>query len=461
MAQNEAYPYTNKQIQTTSFSPKPIVVFTFDDAPTEDLTVIKPIFDSFGYKGTIYAIPGLSGTRRVSSGYTIDYMTKEQLHIMANAGWEIGAHTMTHIIMGGASEETIEYEMGESKKVLQNWGFKVTNFAYPFGGTDDLSKRIATKYFRTATLFGGPKTTISPPLNKPAVPRKSLGSFFDPVTTEFPTTNTFDNYYKHWVDDAVANNDLTVFALHSFATNDEQLGYLRATLQYCHDSDVDVMTLNEALDYFDNTLDIKAYNTDNSVKSELIFGADGGGHSEHLTIPKAIQSTEWKKYTDKTLPIDYPNGLSYLVSKDKIKWPMLNGTVIVYTEKMFGAVDLTRQWVSQTWATGMAYRTAKPDGTWNDFVNLTGSSFSLSAYKPFSATGATSIPAGGRLVLEVPNSTVIWSATVTGNTNRQLPAGIVYDCYNNGGNGIRIEIQNLSAVSVSLPATTEFNIKAV
>lgn len=232
LAQTEAYPFTSKQIQTTSFSPKPIVVFTFDDAPTEDLTVIKPMFDEFGYAGTIYAIPGLSGTRRVASGYTIDYMTKEQLKIMADAGWEIGAHTMTHIQMGIASEATIEYEMGESKRVLQDWGFNVTNFAYPFGSTSPLAKRIAAKHFRTATLFGGPKTPVKPPLDKPAVPRKSLGSFFDPVTAEFPVTNTFEGYYKYWVDDAINNNNLTIFALHSFATDATQLNYLQQTLQY-------------------------------------------------------------------------------------------------------------------------------------------------------------------------------------------------------------------------------------
>ena len=465
LAQTEAYPFTSKQIQTTSFSPKPIVVFTFDDAPTEDLTVIKPMFDAFGYKGTIYAIPGFSGTRRVASGYTIDYMTKEQLKSLSDEGWEIGAHTMTHIQMGVASEATIEYEMGESKRVLQDWGFNVTNFAYPFGSTSPLAKRIAAKHFRTATLFGGPKTPVKPPLDKPAVPRKSLGSFFDPVTAEFPVTNTFEGYYKHWVDDAINNSNLTIFALHSFATDAIQLNYLQQTLQYCNDNNVTVMTLDDALNHFDNTLDIKSYNADNSVKANFVIDANGTLQSGNLVSTNLIPASERVNYNQATLPESYPMGNSILVVPNAADlWPVFNGKVIVHTDNSFGAKDLVRQFVFNKWGNGIKYRTAKANGDWNDFIDLTSDlgTKSLNGFKPLSVTGGIDLAPKEKRVFDVPFGDIPdWRYAAVANTNKALPDGIYHKCYNQANQGVKLEIENIGTVVRWVPGNIEFNIRLI
>ena len=70
------------------FDRKPIVSLTFDDAPMADYNDLKPVMDSYGVKGTIYAIGNKIGTT--------GNLTIEHLKTFYDEGWEIGSHTASH-----------------------------------------------------------------------------------------------------------------------------------------------------------------------------------------------------------------------------------------------------------------------------------------------------------------------------------------------------------------------------
>ncbi len=61
-------------------------------------------------------------------------MSKDQLNLLAQAGMEIGAHTVSHPILAKQLDKDAEFEISESRKVLRRLlGVPVTSFAYPNG----------------------------------------------------------------------------------------------------------------------------------------------------------------------------------------------------------------------------------------------------------------------------------------------------------------------------------------
>ncbi|MBI5701762.1 polysaccharide deacetylase family protein [Candidatus Saganbacteria bacterium] len=62
-------------------------------------------------------------------------MTWGQLQQLSNKGFEIGAHTMSHLSVASLPEEKYEYELVECKKTIESrLGIKVESFAFPYGG---------------------------------------------------------------------------------------------------------------------------------------------------------------------------------------------------------------------------------------------------------------------------------------------------------------------------------------
>ena len=67
-------------------------------------------------------------------------------------GHDIEAHTMTHPHLDKLSSSELEYEIGQSKRCLLNYGINSTIFAYPYGeGWDNPEVvNIVSKYFDLA-----------------------------------------------------------------------------------------------------------------------------------------------------------------------------------------------------------------------------------------------------------------------------------------------------------------------
>ncbi len=80
-------------------------------------------------------------------------MTQEEILAWVDAGYEIGAHTMTHCNLSEVPLDVARREIFESKKVLENLiGRPVRHFCYPYGGFNtEVRDLVIEAGFETAT----------------------------------------------------------------------------------------------------------------------------------------------------------------------------------------------------------------------------------------------------------------------------------------------------------------------
>ena len=110
---------------------KPIVL-TFDDGDDNAYTRAFPIMQKYGFVGTAYIVYNYIGVT--------NYMNKEQIRDLYEAGWEIGSHGLSHVDLTKRTDRQ-QAEIIESKRKLQILldNIPVDTFAYPFGAYDALS----------------------------------------------------------------------------------------------------------------------------------------------------------------------------------------------------------------------------------------------------------------------------------------------------------------------------------
>lgn len=78
----------------------------------------------------------------------MDWSQIEELH---EAGIEIASHTVSHPALSQCDDETLAFELWESRRELESHlGVPVEVVAYPFGGPDEYDERV----MRTAARSG-------------------------------------------------------------------------------------------------------------------------------------------------------------------------------------------------------------------------------------------------------------------------------------------------------------------
>jgi peptidoglycan/xylan/chitin deacetylase (PgdA/CDA1 family) len=123
-------------------------IITFDDGMLSQYTYAKLILDKYNFKATFYII--------CNSVDKENRMNWNNIHTLEEEGHEIGSHSMNHKRLSKLSEEEMIYEIIQSKRCLENKGFNVTSFSFPYNDGDDnknILKNIADNYYiaRTAS----------------------------------------------------------------------------------------------------------------------------------------------------------------------------------------------------------------------------------------------------------------------------------------------------------------------
>lgn len=122
------------------------VVLTFDDADDDHYTNAFPILKKYGYTGTFFVPVNFVGTK--------GHATWKNLQEMVMAGMDIESHSMTHPSLDGLSFGQLDFELGQSKKILEkNLGISVKYFAYPGGSYSKPTLEAMTRagYLSAAT----------------------------------------------------------------------------------------------------------------------------------------------------------------------------------------------------------------------------------------------------------------------------------------------------------------------
>lgn len=156
--------------------PEKSIVVTFDDGCRTALTAVR-ILKRYGIPGTIF--PRLDF---IESGDPLTWpqfpehpvlpLAWDELSDLAEQGWEIGSHTMSHPRLMACSDESLQEELAVSRSVLAQKFGACETIAYPHGNCD---ARVATAAERAGYLSGCTLSrfhVIDEPLRRP---RLSLG----------------------------------------------------------------------------------------------------------------------------------------------------------------------------------------------------------------------------------------------------------------------------------------------
>ena len=116
--------------------PKKPILLTFDDGHWDLDTDVLPILKKYNVKATAYIIPGFIGGS--------DFLSSQQLQdVISSKLVEIGAHTVHHISLKGKFLPIVQYEVNQSKSMLEKeFHLSVVSFAYPGGAFDEQAIKV-------------------------------------------------------------------------------------------------------------------------------------------------------------------------------------------------------------------------------------------------------------------------------------------------------------------------------
>jgi peptidoglycan/xylan/chitin deacetylase (PgdA/CDA1 family) len=84
-------------------------------------------------------------------------LTWQQIQNLYDEGYEIGSHTMNHENLDQINQDVRYHEIVESKKCIEDKGFRVHSFSYPFNSGDDNleSLELVSNTYDFARTAGG------------------------------------------------------------------------------------------------------------------------------------------------------------------------------------------------------------------------------------------------------------------------------------------------------------------
>jgi peptidoglycan/xylan/chitin deacetylase (PgdA/CDA1 family) len=116
--------------------PAGYAAISFDDGMRNNHTIALPILREYDIPATVYVTIGFIGgvSPWIGDGADNKMLSEQEIRELAAAGWELGAHTMTHPDLCVLDYDACRAEIEDSKSALERLGGRpVETFAYPFG----------------------------------------------------------------------------------------------------------------------------------------------------------------------------------------------------------------------------------------------------------------------------------------------------------------------------------------
>jgi peptidoglycan/xylan/chitin deacetylase (PgdA/CDA1 family) len=129
--------------------PGKVVAVTFDDGYSSVGEIARPILDRFGFPGTVFVPTRFMGTNQPMSWPGIDQwiggphqnelmpMSWQDLRSLAEAGWEVGSHTVSHPRLTTLGDLDRRQELVQSREQCGRMiGATCRSIAFPYGDCD-------------------------------------------------------------------------------------------------------------------------------------------------------------------------------------------------------------------------------------------------------------------------------------------------------------------------------------
>jgi peptidoglycan/xylan/chitin deacetylase (PgdA/CDA1 family) len=124
---------------------RPLAYLTFDDGFVDNHAIAAPMLREYGFGAMIFVVPPLLDegaplgwpevdTPRRNHPAIMRSMTWRQVEELAEAGVEIGSHTLTHPHLEQLDPGRLEHELVESRRAIAERLGRCETIAYPFGG---------------------------------------------------------------------------------------------------------------------------------------------------------------------------------------------------------------------------------------------------------------------------------------------------------------------------------------
>lgn len=242
----------------------PIITFIDDDGRNAYATVVQPLLDSYGYKGTVAVITSEVGFENA--------LTLEQLNELKLNGYEIVSHSHTHspniynpTDNDGVSDEAIYNDLVASRTWIETNGFNSECLIFPFGHYGEKASKFVRQAIKAGFQFAcnanSGKSNDAKVINTYWLDRVFVMN-----------SNSLQNL-KTLVDRCIENNGWLILSTHAYDESEMgDLTNLRSILAYINEKNVAVKTFGEASSIKKNICSI-GYLGDKS--NRLYIGRDG------------------------------------------------------------------------------------------------------------------------------------------------------------------------------------------
>lgn len=122
------------------------LAITFDDGYRDNFVNARPVLEKLSLPATFFVVSGWIGTATVPRwdrvrGVRHPWMTWDEVRALHRSGFEIGAHTRSHVDLGAVSPAVAREEvLGARLELEDRLGSRVESFAYPYGGRNDVTE---------------------------------------------------------------------------------------------------------------------------------------------------------------------------------------------------------------------------------------------------------------------------------------------------------------------------------
>ncbi len=123
---------------------RPMISFSFDDAPATAVGIGAQILEGHGLRGTYFVSAGLADTH----GPMGRYAGQAELMALAAKGHELACHTFSHLDCGRARAAAISADIERNRLALDEWGAPAAaTFAYPYGDVSLDAKQVLQRRY--------------------------------------------------------------------------------------------------------------------------------------------------------------------------------------------------------------------------------------------------------------------------------------------------------------------------